>query len=108
MVDNAAPAVAGRSPNPMDERVRPIRFLREYSNYLTPRSRFFSADTWTMVGIYLRNTLLNQVIIVACWSRLLLVPRLWFAAMRALPPVTTELGGRRSLPWRCGAWARSP
>jgi hypothetical protein len=40
-----------RSPNPMDERVRPIRYLREYSNYLTPHTGFFSADTWTMIGI---------------------------------------------------------
>jgi hypothetical protein len=39
-----------RSPNPLDERVRPIRFLREYSNYLTPRTGFFSADTWTCWG----------------------------------------------------------
>ena len=61
-------------PNPMDERVRPIRFLREYSNYLTPRTGFFSADTWTMVGIYLRNALLNQVIIVSLFGAALIVP----------------------------------
>ena len=54
-----------RSPNPMDEHVKPIRFLREYSNYLTPKTGFLSSDTWTMIGIYLRNTLLNQVIIVS-------------------------------------------
>ena len=41
-----------RSPNPMDEQVRPIRFLREYSNYLTPKTGFLSSDTWTMIGIY--------------------------------------------------------
>jgi glycerophosphoryl diester phosphodiesterase len=65
-----------RSPDPTDERVRPIRFLREYSNYLTPRTGFFSADTWTMIGIYVRNALLNQVIIVALFGAALLVPRL--------------------------------
>jgi glycerophosphoryl diester phosphodiesterase len=68
-----------RSPNPMDERVRPIRFLREYSNYLTPRTGFFSADTWTMIGIYTRNALLNQVIIVTLFGAALIVPRLTFA-----------------------------
>ena len=67
-----------RSPNPMDERVRPIRYLREYSNYLTPHTGFFSADTWTMIGIYVRNTLLNQVIIAAFFAAALLVPRDWF------------------------------
>lgn len=68
-----------RSPNPMDEQVRPIRFLREYSNYLTPKTGFLSSDTWTMIGIYLRNTLLNQVIIVSLFAAALLIPRNWFA-----------------------------
>jgi hypothetical protein len=68
-----------RSPNPLDERVKPIRFLREYSNYLTPRTGFFSADTWTMLGIYVRNTLLNQVIIVSLFAAILLTPRLLYA-----------------------------
>jgi glycerophosphoryl diester phosphodiesterase len=72
-----------RSPNPMDERVRPIRFLREYSNYLTPRTGFFSADTWTMLGIFIRNALLNQVIIIALFSAALLGPRLAFALTSA-------------------------
>ena len=71
-----------RSPNPMDERVRPIRFLREYSNYLTPRSGFFSADSWTMIGIYVRNALLNQVIIVTLFGAALIVPRLIFGLTR--------------------------
>ena len=71
-----------RSPNPMDERVRPIRFLREYSNYLTPRTGFFSADTWTMIGIYVRNALLNQVIIVSLFGAALVVPRLLFGLTR--------------------------
>lgn len=71
-----------RSPNPMDERVRPIRFLREYSNYLTPRTGFFSADTWTMIGIYLRNALLNQVIIASLFGAALIVPRLVFGLTR--------------------------
>jgi glycerophosphoryl diester phosphodiesterase len=68
-----------RSPNPMDEHVKPIRFLREYSNYLTPKTGFLSSDTWTMIGIYVRNTLLNQVIIVSLFAAALLIPRNWFA-----------------------------
>src|SRR5262249_38853430 len=64
-----------RSPNPLVESVRPIRFLREYSNYLTPRAGFLSADTWTMIGIYVRNALLNQVTIVGLLVAVLVVPR---------------------------------
>ena len=33
----------------------PVRWLRNYSNYLSPRLGFFSADSWTLLGIYLRN-----------------------------------------------------
>ena len=73
-----------RSPNPMDERGRPVRYLREYSNYLTPRVGLMSADTWTMFGIYVRNTLLNQVIIVSLLVAALLVPRNWFAYVEVM------------------------
>src|SRR5271168_3900883 len=37
-----------------------VHFLRNYSNYLTPRKGFLSADFWAFVATYLRNTLLNQ------------------------------------------------
>lgn len=53
---------------------RPIRFLREYSNYLTPRLGLLGADTWTMVAVYLRNLLLNQVVLTLFLFSLLLLP----------------------------------
>lgn len=53
-----------------------IRFLREYSNYLTPRMGFLGADTWTAVAIYLRNLILNQTILILFLAFLLLVPYL--------------------------------
>jgi Patatin-like phospholipase len=53
----------------------PIRFLRTYSNYLTPQLGPFSGDTLAMVAIYLRNLLLNQSVIVGLLATLLLVPR---------------------------------
>lgn len=52
----------------------PIRFLREYSNYLTPQLGALGADTWTVISIYLRNLLLNQLILVLFLFALLLVP----------------------------------
>ena len=64
-----------RNANPVADAVRPIRYLREYSNYLTPRTGFLSADTWTMIGIFTRNALLNQVILVSLFAALLLMPR---------------------------------
>jgi hypothetical protein len=58
-----------------------IRFLRGYSNYLTPRASFFSADTLTAVATYLRNLYLNLSLLLLALGGLLLLPRLlvWFA-----------------------------
>lgn len=57
-----------------------IRFLRSYSNYLTPRASFFSADTLTAVATYLRNLYLNLTLLLLALGGLLLLPRLlvWF------------------------------
>lgn len=74
------------SPNPLDSRIRPIRYLREFSNYLTPQMGFFSADTWTMVAIYFRNMLLNWLVLVPLIAAVLMVPRFLFALTRPLLP----------------------
>ncbi len=57
-----------------------IRFLRSYSNYLTPKASFFSADTLTAVATYLRNLYLNLTLLLLALGGLLLLPRLlvWF------------------------------
>jgi Patatin-like phospholipase len=41
-----------------------ISWLRAYSNYLTPRVGISSADSWADVAIYLRNLMLNWLVIV--------------------------------------------
>ena len=53
-----------------------IRWLRQYSNYLTPKAGLFTADTWAVVTTYLRNLLLNLTILVAALGILLLVPQM--------------------------------
>jgi hypothetical protein len=50
-----------RKPEPPE--IDPISFLRKYSNYLTPRTGLFSTDTWVMLVIWIRNVLLNQLIL---------------------------------------------
>ena len=52
----------------------PIRWLRRYSNYLTPQTGILSGDTWVALAIWLRNTLLNQIILVSGLLFLMLVP----------------------------------
>ncbi|HVG29086.1 MAG TPA: patatin-like phospholipase family protein [Pyrinomonadaceae bacterium] len=58
----------------------PVRHLRSYSNYLTPRLGALSADTWTMVAIVVRNLVLNWLVIVPLMLVALSVPRLALAA----------------------------
>lgn len=61
-----------------------IRFLRSYSNYLTPRASFLSADTLAAVATYLRNLYLNQILLLQVLCVLLLLPRLLVWGIRAL------------------------
>ena len=53
---------------------RQVNFLRDYSNYLTPRLGVFGADTWTAIATYLRNVLLNQIILVSFLGAIVLLP----------------------------------
>ncbi len=57
----------------------PLRHLREYSNYMSPRVGLLSADTWTLVGTYLRNLFLNWTILIPLIAAVLLIPRLLYA-----------------------------
>ncbi len=72
-----------------DTNVKPVRYLRSYSNYLTPNTSLLSADTWTLAAIWSRNTLLNLAIIVCGIAALLLLPRFagYFLTKEALPAI---------------------
>ncbi len=63
----------------------PVRFLRSFSNYLSPRLGLFSADTWTLVSIYLRNLTLNWLTLIPALVALLLLPRLLFSVSVGAP-----------------------
>ncbi len=52
-----------------------IHHLRRNSNYLSPKVGFFSADMWTMATIWLRNTLLVQLLLILAVACLLILPR---------------------------------
>ncbi len=67
---------AYKVPKVIDDEPEPIQHLRAYSRYLAPK--LFSADTWTLGAIYLRNLIVNLVslapwiFVVILLSRLLL------------------------------------
>ena len=54
----------------------PVEFLRRYSNYLTPRTGLLSTDTLAGVTTYMRNLILNLVMLVSVLSLILLLPRI--------------------------------
>ena len=69
----------------------PIRWLRRYSNYLTPQKGLFTGDTWVAVAIWARNTLLNQLILISGLFFLLLFPHLIRRALDRLSPDSSTI-----------------
>jgi hypothetical protein len=67
-----------------------VRFLRKYSNYLAPWTGLLGADTWTIVAVYLRNLILNLLVLIAFGSCLLLLPDLglWLFQSGLVPPAS--------------------
>ena len=81
------------------EEPREIRFLRAYSNYLTPKLGLFSGDTWAAVGNSLRNLILNFTILSLSLLAPLYLPWLGAALFWALVPGRAgEWGAARRRP----------
>jgi len=51
-----------------------LSILREHSNFLTPKLGAMSADTWTLIALYIRNLLLNWAVYLPLVAAALLVP----------------------------------
>src|SRR5271165_2239194 len=71
-----------------------VHFLRDYSNYLTPRKGLLGADFWAFVASYLRNTMLNQMILVLALLSLLLVPRTFVHVLHMLEVAEVQVQQR--------------
>ena len=71
----------------METEPQQVRFLRAYSNYLTPRLGLFSGDTWAAVGNTVRNLILNFSILSLSLIAPLYLPWLTAIAFWQLVPV---------------------
>lgn len=67
--------LTGKRSDP-DEEAAQIRWLRTYSNYLTPKLGLTSADTWSGIAIFLRNLILNWLVLLPVLAAILLVLKL--------------------------------
>ena len=59
-----------------DEEPEPLHHLRSYSDFLSPRAGLFTADTWTLFAIYIRNFLINLLMILPATMVLVILARL--------------------------------
>ena len=56
-----------------------IQRIRYNSNYLTPKLGLFSADTWTVIALYVRNLVLNWILFIPLFVSTFLLPHLCVA-----------------------------
>lgn len=75
----------------------PIRHLRAYSNYLSPKLGLLSADTWTLISTFFRNLLLNWLVLVPFIAAVLMLPRICSAVIEWVPDPSRRLFALRSL-----------
>ena len=62
-----------------------ISHLRTYSNYLSPQTGLLSADSWTLAATIVRNLFLNWLVFIPLLLAVLMLPRIYVAAIRHLP-----------------------
>ncbi|HUR99015.1 MAG TPA: patatin-like phospholipase family protein [Pyrinomonadaceae bacterium] len=75
---NRSPIRDFGNPNPEPPQ---LQHLREYSNYMSPRTGLMSADSWTLIAIYLRNLFLNLTIFLPLMAAVLILPRLLYRSV---------------------------
>ncbi len=68
-------------PSPLGPEPDPIVHLRSYSNYMSPKLGLLSGDTWTLVGIFMRNLILNWLVLLPPILLVLMIPRFSLAVI---------------------------
>lgn len=78
--------LAGSAPSrPHAPEAKPLDHLREYANYLTPRTGLFSIDTWSAVAIFTRNVVLNWLLLIPLLAAIVAMPMLCYLALQSPP-----------------------
>lgn len=73
--------------DPLAPEPEPVRFLRSYSNFLTPRVGLLTADTWTFLTIITRNLLINWTVMIPLLLAVIAVPRVFVALIHEQAPL---------------------
>jgi len=72
------------SPN-LDPEPEPIRQLREFSNYLTPKTGLMSVDFWTLIATFIRNMFLNWLVLISWLAAAMMIPRFYLGSINVEP-----------------------
>jgi hypothetical protein len=91
--DNAVFDALNQLQNSGDE-AKEIKGIRADSNYLTPRLGLLSADTWTVLALYIRNLFLNWCVFLPFFLGCLLFPRVCQSVL-TLPFLSPQLFSTR-------------
>jgi len=76
---------------------RPIHHLREFSNYLAPRTGLTSVDFWTLITTFIRNMFLNWLVLISWLAAAMMIPRVYLFTIMLEPDWSRWTGvvGRR-------------
>ncbi|HEX7138836.1 MAG TPA: patatin-like phospholipase family protein [Vicinamibacterales bacterium] len=77
--DQVFSILAGTAGSTLEPEAEPIRRIREYSNYLDPKTGLLSVDVWSLISTVARNLLLNWLVLVPLLAAAMLVPRLYYS-----------------------------
>lgn len=92
---DGSPVVA----DPSVPEAAPISHLRAFSRFLSPEFGLLSANTWALGATFLRNLLLNWLVIVPLLVAVLLLPQLVLALIRLPLPAFGVDGLSTGLPF---------
>jgi hypothetical protein len=74
-----------RPDSTLEPEPQPIRHLREFSNYLAPRTGLTSVDFWTLITTFIRNMFLNWLVLISWLAAFMMIPRLYLATINLQP-----------------------
>jgi hypothetical protein len=74
-----------RPDSPLEPEPEPIRQLREFSNYLTPKTGLMSVDFWTLIATFVRNMFLNWLVLISWLAAAMMIPKFYLAAISLQP-----------------------
>lgn len=105
-IDDIEKSLRAKPTGKLDGERPEIEHLRSYSNYLTPRLGFFSADTWTLIATVIRNMFLNWMILVPMLAVALLIPKLALEMVHAVPNFNWVTNGIPAVPAELVGWGK--